>query len=184
MVSDFVNDIIDSLYLDEGANQILRIHSGEVARKALEIAGRHPECANIDMQFLEDAAMLHDIGILRTNAPSICCYGPLPYICHGTEGRKILDSFRLDLRYGLVCERHTGSGLTVDEIILENLPLPHRDMLPVSTEERIICYADKFFSKSGDLRREKPLKEVLASLSRHGDAVVERFMALHSEFGK
>ncbi len=84
--------------------------------------------------------MLHDIGVVRCNAPSIHCLGELPYICHGVAGREMLDNLGLH-RHALVCERHTGSGLTVEDIIRQRLPLPHREMLPITTEEKfhLLC---------------------------------------------
>ncbi len=108
--------------------------------------------------------------------------GTLPYICHGVEGRKILDAEGLP-RHALVCERHTGSGLSVEDIERQNLPLPRRDMLPLSLEEKLICYADKFFSKSGDIREEKSLDRVLRSMERHGADTLARFLLLHRLFG-
>ena len=45
-------------------------------------------------------------------------------------------------------KRHTGAGLTKKEIIEQELPLPQQDFLPETTEEKLICYADKFFSKT------------------------------------
>ena len=57
------------------------VHSRSVADKAIAIANAHPELI-IDKQFVEEAAMLHDIGIFRTNAPGIQCFGTEPYICH------------------------------------------------------------------------------------------------------
>lgn len=161
------------------AKEILMVHSRAVADKALSlIHGRD----DIDRQFVEEAAMLHDIGIFRCNAPGIGCTGILPYICHGIEGGKILRSEGLE-RHALVCERHTGSGLTAGEIADSGLPLPAVDLLPVTPEERLICYTDKFFSKSGDLRREKSLQEVRKSLEKFGRTTMERFEALHREFG-
>jgi hypothetical protein len=50
----------------------------------------------------------------------------------------------------LVCERHIGVGISIAEIQHHNLPLPSRDMIPVSIEEQLICYSDKFFSKNGN----------------------------------
>jgi len=38
-------------------------------------------------------------------------------------------------------------GLTVEDIDNKGFPLPRRDMRPLSLEERIICFADKFYSK-------------------------------------
>ena len=171
--------IIDKYYVnDSRLRAILMTHSRLVADKALEI-GRRLE--GVDLEFVEEAAMLHDIGIIRCDAPEICCHGDLPYICHGIEGRKILESEGLP-RHALVCERHTGSGLTVDDIITQHLPLPHRDMTPQSIEEKLICYADKFFSKSGDITKEKPIEKVIKSMERHGQNTLLRFMALHKLF--
>ena len=56
-------------------------------------------------------------------------------------------------------------------------------MLPISIEEKLICYADKFFSKSGDPREEKSLDRVVRSMQRHGPETLARFMELHRMFG-
>ena len=64
-------------------------HVTDVTRKALSIAHNHPELA-VDVRFLEEAAMLHDIVIFMTHAPHIACQGQYPYICHGYLGREIL----------------------------------------------------------------------------------------------
>lgn len=159
---------------------ILTVHSRLVAEKALRCAAARG--LDVDREFVEEAAMLHDIGIFRCNAPDICCTGTLPYICHGVEGRKILEAEGLP-RHALVCERHTGAGLTVADIESQHLPLPRRDMTPQSLEEKLICYADKFFSKSGDITAEKPLDKVRRSMERHGADTLERFDRLHQLFG-
>lgn len=173
--------IINKYYGNESRlRTILTVHSRLVAEKALACA--RARGIEADLTFVEEAAMLHDIGIFRCDAPDICCEGELPYICHGVEGHRILDLEGLP-RHALVCERHTGAGLTVSDIIRQNLPLPHRDMTPQSVEERLVCYADKFYSKSGDIRAEKPLERVLRSLERHGPDTLARFLALHREFG-
>ena len=149
---------------------------------ALEICDAHPEL-KADRTFVEEAAMLHDIGIVACDAPGIYCHGELPYICHGVEGARMLAEAGM-LRHARVCERHTGSGLTAEEIIEEALPLPARDMLPVTIEEKIICYADKFYSKNpSSLTRRKSLEEVTAGMARHGEAPLERFMELHRLLG-
>lgn len=160
--------------------ETLVIHSEKVRDKALECINRRG--LEVDKDFVASAAMLHDIGIFRCDAPDIYCTGSLPYICHGVEGRNILESEGLPL-HALVCERHTGSGLTVEDIIRQNLPLPHRNMTPQTLEEKLICYADKFYSKSGDIRAEKSLDRVLRSMERHGADTLSRFLALHSIFG-
>lgn len=174
-------DIIGKYYAPGPLRDLLVAHSEAVTEKALGII-EHKGLTDIDTQFLREAAMLHDIGIFRCDAHDIFCEGDLPYICHGIAGSAILKEENLP-RHALVCERHTGAGLTVQDIVSQNLPLPHRDMLPLSREERLICYADKFFSKSADHPRlEKPLGRVIASMSRHSPDVLARFMALHDEF--
>ena len=77
-------------------------------------------------------------------------------------------------RHALVCERHTGAGLSLDDIIAQNLPVPHRDMLPVSMEEQVICFADKFYSKT-HLEREKTVEKARKSISNFGNVGLERF---------
>ena len=132
-------------------------HSRLVAEKALQLAKAHPEL-NLDLDFVYEAAMLHDIGVFLTHAPSIYCMGDKPYICHGILGAELMRADGYP-RHALVCERHTGTGLTVDDIIAQNLPLPHRDLCPVTLEEKLVCLADKFYSKSNP-DREKPLDKV------------------------
>lgn len=173
---------IFSLYYGDNPRlmETVLTHSECVMNKALECVQRHS--LDIDMDFVREATMLHDIGVIKCHAPAIFCFGTMPYICHGIEGRKMLDSLGMP-RHALVCERHTGSGLSLDDIISQNLPLPHRDMLPVSLEEKLICYADKFFSKSGNLREEKPLPKVVSQMESFGKDSIERFLALHNMFG-
>lgn len=57
--------LIDKYYPEENElKHILLVHSRSVADKALDMAKKHPEL-NLDLQFIEEAAMLHDIGIFR-----------------------------------------------------------------------------------------------------------------------
>ncbi len=127
--------------------RILVDHSRIVARKSLAIARNIPHLKP-DLAFIESAAMLHDIGIFLTRANSIGCTGDAAYLCHGYLGRQLLDDLGLPQRYGLVCERHTGAGISKENILENNLPLPLRDMVPVTLEEKIICVADKYHSKN------------------------------------
>lgn len=177
-----MHKIIHSFYHnDSDLERLLLTHSECVARKALACA-RKAKIA-CDTQFVYEAAMLHDIGIIKCNAPDILCHGSLPYICHGVAGSEMLESLGMH-RHALVCERHTGSGLTINDITSQNLPLPLRDMTPHSIEEKLICYADKFFSKSGNITEEKGLERIRASMTRHGNHALCRFNALHSLFDK
>lgn len=83
--------------------------------------------------------------------------------------------------YARVCERHTGAGLTKQQIIDQSLPLPHQDFLPETLEEQIICYADKFFSKTHP-EIEKPYERALKSIEKFGEEGAERFKRWHEIF--
>ena len=117
--------------------------------------------------------MLHDIGIFKCDAAGILCFGTEPYICHGRIGAELLRSEGFP-RHARVCERHTGAGITKAQIIAQNLPLPQQDFLPETMEEKVICYADKFFSKT-HLDREKSIEQAEMSLSKFGEEGVLRF---------
>lgn len=143
---------------------ILVAHSRQVAKKSIEIA-QNLDRPDLDMEFIEQAAMLHDIGIFLTASPGIGCTGDAPYICHGYLGRKLLDKEGLDPAFGLVAERHTGAGISLDNILRHNLPLPRRDMVPLTLEEKIICCADKFFSKTfANRHRPRTVPDIIVEL--------------------
>ncbi len=172
-------------YYPEGslAAHVLIVHSEAVAGKSDLIAqtlGLQPEERN----FIREAALLHDIGIILTQAPDIGCFGNHPYICHGYLGHDLLIKEGLPI-HALVCERHTGTGLTIEDIENQKLPIPRRTMLPVSLAEKIIAYTDKFFSKShGQLTREKTFEEVLRSVRRFGPDKETILAGWHEEFNR
>ena len=176
-------DLIYQHYDDEEeVTRILLTHSRLVADAALEAAARVPEL-NPDLAFIEEAAMLHDIGIRFTAAPDIDCHGPDPYIQHGVIGSELVREAGFP-RHALVCERHTGTGLSIDDITRQELPLPQRDMQPQSIEEILICYADKFYSKKPErLTKRKSSEKILKKLSRLGQDKAERFAEWHHRFG-
>lgn len=164
--------IIDKYYpVDTPIYHLLMSHSRSVADKSLSIIRRHG--FDVDTAFVEEAAMLHDIGIFLTNAPVIECFGSHQYIEHGYLGADIVRREGYPF-HALVCERHTGTGLSTDEIVRRRLPLPHRDMRPISLEEQIICYADLFFSKT-HLDVEKTIDIVRQRVAAFGDESLNTF---------
>lgn len=164
------------------AHRILLRHSELVAAKALAVVRRLP-VSEADPLFVEEAALLHDIGIRFTSVPQLGCTGDLPYLCHGIKGRELLEAEGLP-RHALVCERHIGVGLTAKEILRQDLPLPARDMLPVSLEEQIVAYADLFFSKDpARVGEERGADKVRSSLARFGADKVAVFDEWHALFG-
>ncbi len=171
--NDWVMGIIDKYYSDnEELRQILITHSKAVTARALQICDRHPELG-LDRQFVEEAAMLHDIGIFLCDAPGIACHGKEHYLRHGRLGAELLRKEGYP-RHARVCERHTGAGLTREAILAEQLPLPAEDFLPETLEEKVICYADKFYGKS-NLKKVKTIEKAERSLARFGEDGVRRF---------
>lgn len=161
------------------AFQILLEHSRQVCEKATLLAGKHPELA-IDLPFTREAALLHDIGIFLTRAPEIDCHGEYPYVCHGYLGADLLRAEGFP-RHALVCERHTGTGISLETIRKERLPLPEREMVPRSIEEQLVCFADKFFSKKHP-GKEKKLEEARADVATFGKESMEQFEKWHVLF--
>lgn len=166
--------IIDKYYpTDNEQKHILLTHSKSVAQKALQIADLHPEF-NLDRQFLLEASMIHDIGIFACNAAGIYCFGTEPYLRHGIIGAELLRKEGFP-RHARVCERHTGTGLPVHHIEQLNLPLPtDEDLCPETEEEKVVCYADKFYSKT-HLDHCRTIDEAFRKLLCYGHDTAERF---------
>lgn len=171
--------LIDRYYPEGELRDILMRHSRSVAQKALAICrGRR---LPLDPDEVEAAAMLHDVGIFLTDAPGICCHGHEPYLRHGILGAALLRREGAPEWLARVAERHTGAGITADDIRTMDLPLPPGDYMPETLLEKLVCYADKFFSKSGDMK-EKTLDRVRASMARHSQSTLDRFEELHRLF--
>lgn len=168
-------------YLEGKPFKIVCEHSRHVADLALEIAD-HLGLSGEDLLFIEEAALLHDVGVCQVHAPELGLYGDNPYIMHGVLGRAILEREGYPV-HALVCERHTGVGVTLDDIVRQKLPLPHRDMCPQSLTEQIICFADLFYSKKpGRLDERKSVARVREKLRVFGEGKVAVFDAWLTQF--
>jgi uncharacterized protein len=176
--------LLKKYFVGDGQSfEIVFEHSRMVADKALRIV-RSLNDPLLDARFIEEAALLHDIGVVLTHAPKIGCHGKAPYLSHGFLGRELLEAEGLN-SHALVCERHIGVGITVEDIVRQQLQIPKRDMSPVSLEEKIICFADLFYSKRpGLLHREKTVVQVKENLARHGEQKVAIFESWLLEFSR
>ena len=185
-------DIIQHFYPeDTPLRRLLILHSECVRDKALAILSALPTTTaqqlSLDPELVRSGAMLHDIGIIHTHAPGILCEGTEPYICHGIIGARMLREFVNEQTLSpaeqqqleacaRICERHTGAGLTRENILAQGLPIqPAADLLPETPEERLVCLADKFFSKSGNPSREKSLDHIRRSMMKFGADSMARF---------
>ncbi len=169
---------------DTPLRRLLLKHSVQVREKALSLLEHSPLSGEADPALVAAGAMLHDIGIVHCHAPKILCVGSEPYLAHGLLGARMLREYGAARNmaaemepFARICERHTGSGITAEEVRRQQLPIPERDCLPETIAEKAVCLADKFFSKSGDMR-EKPLERIRRSMEKFGPGPAERFEAL------
>ena len=181
--------LIDIFYPEDNALRDLLIHhSRQVCEKALDICRRHPEL-HLNISLVEAGAWVHDVGIRRCNAPGIGCFGDLPYLLHGIAGGEMLRNYDGPLpgdfsrqQLARFCERHTGTGLMRENFLQRKLPVPtildgdERALCPETEEERVVCYADKFFSKSHP-ERVRNVEQTARSLEGFGMPGVRLFLS-------
>ena len=182
-IPDEVLVIINKYYpSDSLAYKFFFTHVVKVTELAIKIAGHNPNY-RLDLDYIIKGAMLHDIGIIKTNAPEIGCFGDLPYIAHTYKGREMLEMEGLN-DIAPICERHVGTGLSVQDIIESGFELPHRDMIPITLEEKLICYADKFYSKSDKyLIIPKSPEKIRKKILKYGEEKLKKFEEFVNLFG-
>ncbi|MFA8300370.1 MAG: HD domain-containing protein [Hyphomicrobiales bacterium] len=174
--------ILKHCKIEDKSFRILWEHSVVIKDACIRILEANPDIT-VNKEELILGALLHDIGIIYTKAPDLGCNGKQNYIEHGYLGHDILMKEGLS-NIAPFCERHTGTGISKQDIINNELPLPQRDLMPISEEEKILCYADKFFSKSDkDLSTPKPLEKVIKSMSKYGKNNRNRFMEMINRYG-
>lgn len=135
-----------------------------------------------DISLVRAGCLLHDMGVYRLYGPD----GVLDeanYIRHGILGYELLRGEGFPEVICRFAAHHTGMGLTRDDVIRQELPLPPCDYLAETAEERLVMYADKFHSKTtppalltGDA--------YAASVRRFGEDKVAAFEAMRAVFGE
>ncbi|MET9730344.1 HD domain-containing protein [Streptomyces sp. NPDC006458] len=148
-----------------------------VAQNLIDGAG-----PQVDVDLVRTGCLLHDIGVYHLYDAQ----GHLDhknYVRHGVLGHEILSKENLPERVCRFCSCHTGVGLTRADILTQGLPLPPRDYLADSMEERLVMYADKFHSKTSP-PRFWTASTYARHIGRFGSAKVEAFDALRAEFGE
>lgn len=136
----------------------------------------------VDKDLVRAGCLLHDIGVYRLYDSS----GNLDhknYIRHGILGHEILESEGLPETMCRFCSCHTGMGLSKEDVILQQLPLPLADYRAVTPEERLVMYADKFHSKT------TPPKFLTADayaayVRRYGDDKADAFDLMRRAYGE
>ncbi len=154
-----VEKLIERYSPSRMAYEVVLDHSMMVAKKAVDIADALVgKGISVDIELVERGALLHDIGVFFTYAPKIGCFGSFDYMQHGVLGFLIL------MKEGLrdeacIALRHIGVGLKEEDIMANRLPLLSMNMVPLTIEEKIVCVADLFYSKSSS--KEKSVDEIV-----------------------
>ena len=153
-------------------------HSLIVLAKSIEIINRKKLYDRVDFDLIMSGCLLHDIGVFGLRNSGLDSIKGVDYLQHGILGGKILRKEGLP-KESLIAERHIGSGLSEEYILQNNLPLPKRDFLPVTLEQKLVCYADKFHSKSG---KKDTLVSIRKEMKGFGKEPHERFLELEKLF--
>ena len=153
-------------------------HGLLVLGKSIDIIAEKELYDDIDLDLIISGCLLHDIGAYKFMKNSQ--KPQKDYLKHGIIGGEILRKEGLE-KEALIAERHIGSGLSKKYIIENNLPLPYKDFLPITLEQKLVCYADKFHSKSG---KKDDLESIEKEMKKFGKEPFERFLELEKMFGQ
>ncbi len=139
-------------------------HSKAVEKAAVKIASKQK---NVDMYLVKIGSLLHDIGRFSDLSGKA-------KVRHGLIGAEILRKEGLP-DIALIAERHVGAGISKEDIIEQGLPLPHRDFMPISKEEKIVAHADNLIFDA----REGTFDEVIERYKKElGEKSIPKFVKL------
>lgn len=124
-----------ALHKKYGSNQIIVEHCRTVARVARLLAEEFQRRGQVvDVRAVVAAALLHDIGRSRIQT-----------VGHAVEGAAMVEKEGVDRKVVEIIRRHVGAGISPEEA--KNLGLPDLDYIPRTSEERIVCFADKMVDR-------------------------------------
>lgn len=162
---------------NDEAFDVVFTHSKIVSEIAAQLL-RSRAVADIDGDFIKAACLLHDIGVYQL-------YGEdgldeANYITHGILGEAILKSENIDPKLCRIAAHHTGVGISREQIVERNLPLPHKDYFAESDEEELVMYADKYHSKTPKFNT---FESYLSHVSVFSDRNSLEFRRLAAKYG-
>lgn len=104
------------------------------------------------------------------------------YIQHGLRGYKLLKACGFGEDLAQFARNHTGIGLTAQMVKDQKLPLPVADYVPVTVEQELVMYADKFHTKS-DPAEFVGYDRCIRRAAKHGEANAQGMRDLIERFG-
>ncbi len=149
---------------------------GDIAGQLHASAGR-----GADPALARAGALLHDVGVYRLYDAA----GRLDhagYIRHGLLGHELLREEGLPEALCRFASRHTGVGITREDVLRQRLPLPPADYVAQTPEEVLVMYADKFHSKTTP-PAFLTADAYAASVRRFGADKTAAFRELRATFG-
>lgn len=134
--------------------------------------------------------LLHDIGTYFVLAKdgSKAADGKLEfdgpnYILHGLRGYNYLIDNGFSEDIAQFARNHTGVGLTREQVVAQNLPLPSGDYVSRTVEQEIVMVADKYNSKSIP-PRFLTVDTYRRKAARFGEENAKRWMCLVNKYGR
>jgi uncharacterized protein len=155
-------------------------HCQTVCEIALWAAETADKVAPIDKPLLQAACLLHDIGTYAFFSEDGKVVNHRLYPQHAIFGAKILADEGMDGRIAQLVETHVLCGLTKEDIVNAQWPLPARDYVPHTTEGELLCYADRFHSKHPTFNAYETF---LAGLEKRMPTQAAKFQKLAGRFG-
>lgn len=156
-------------------------HCEIVSDIALELA--RESNLSLDIELVKVGCLLHDIGVYPLFDKNGIEIDTSKYITHGVRGEKILQKEGYSEFLCRFASHHTGAGITKEQIVQNDLPLPHNDYLAETPEEELVMYADKFHSKT-DPPYFNSHRYYTEYTARFGDVSINSFADLTHKFGK
>ncbi|TDC45899.1 HDIG domain-containing protein, partial [Actinomadura sp. KC345] len=149
-----------------------------------EIAGQLMDGAgpDVDADLVRAGCLLHDLGVYRLYDMT-GRFDHKRYVRHGVLGHELLRDEGFPEEICRFCSRHTGMGLTRDDVERQRLPLPLGDYTAGTGEERLVMYADKFHSKT-DPPTFVSADSYAVHVRRFGGDKVRTFRAMREHFGE
>jgi uncharacterized protein len=135
-----------------------------------------------DAALVRAGCLLHDVGVY----PLYDEDGRLDhanYIRHGVLGYRLLRAEGLPEVICRFASHHTGVGLTRDDVVRQELPVPPADYLADTAEETVVMYADKFHTKSTP-PSFLTADAYAASVTRYGPDKAAAFAAMRAALGE
>jgi uncharacterized protein len=110
-------------------------HSKAVSNKARNMGSNFQDKTglDIDLDLIENGALLHDIGRIKTHT-----------IKHAVVGAEILENLNFPTEIVNITIKHIGAGIPQDEAKI--LGLPPGDYMPRTLEEKIVAHADNLIN--------------------------------------